>query len=403
MKSFVYLFLLISFGAKGQAINDEPCNALALTVVEGYGFCQQLNFSMANATYNPAFNNVSCPVSAGNSTPADVWFKFAAPAGGNFKISTSVQPGSPNNDAVMYVYKLTSNCLGVFSELACDDDGGVAGENNYMPFKSFTGFAGGDSIYVRIMQYNGGNNGLFNICVSTNPALSNQKVGIGIAYPDSALDVNGHTVIRGSARVGEHFIVSGNTLFSGNTTTAGNATVNGNIAIKGGVPGNGKVLTSDAAGNASWQTPATPVIPNTNSGFGLNLSTSSQTIPNNSATLLTWTTISGFDDGSNYNLSTNEYTAPGAGLYQFDVQIQWTGGTSFSDKKSFFIEIFKNGVYVNGSFVYLANTDLPFHQRAGFTLKLAAADKVTIKARQSTGLAQSISYGFTYYSGYRIY
>jgi hypothetical protein len=42
-----------------------------------------------------------------------------------------------------------------------------------------------------------------------------------------------------------------------NAPTSGNALqINGTVQINGGAPGVGKVLTSDASGNASWQTPA---------------------------------------------------------------------------------------------------------------------------------------------------
>lgn len=42
--------------------------------------------------------------------------------------------------------------------------------------------------------------------------------------------------------------------------------VNGQIRINGGSPANGKVLTSDAAGLASWQTAGTQVCPGTGTG-----------------------------------------------------------------------------------------------------------------------------------------
>lgn len=43
----------------------------------------------------------------------------------------------------------------------------------------------------------------------------------------------------------------------------------GKIRIRGGVPGTGKVLTSDAAGLASWSLPNVGLAPNTNAGNGL--------------------------------------------------------------------------------------------------------------------------------------
>jgi hypothetical protein len=64
--------------------------------------------------------------------------------------------------------------------------------------------------------------------------LDNGNVGINNTNPASVLDVNGTTHLNG------------------------NVDLDGTLSISGGSPGAGKVLTSDASGNASWQAPDAP-------------------------------------------------------------------------------------------------------------------------------------------------
>ncbi|NOR87625.1 MAG: hypothetical protein GQ527_08460, partial [Bacteroidales bacterium] len=73
----------------------------------------------------------------------------------------------------------------------------------------------------------------------------------------------------------------------------GDLNVTGNIKIEGGTPGDGKVLTSDAMGNASWQISST--------GVG-SIDDLSDAKNDNSSLYLG--SIAGADDGNNYNTST---------------------------------------------------------------------------------------------------
>jgi hypothetical protein len=73
------------------------------------------------------------------------------------------------------------------------------------------------------------------------------NVGIGTDMPYEKLDVNGNVVVR------QHLYVDGN------SSVSQNLNVDGNIRIGGGQPGEGKVLTSDYFGEATWQSPAPTV------------------------------------------------------------------------------------------------------------------------------------------------
>lgn len=71
--------------------------------------------------------------------------------------------------------------------------------------------------------------------------LTNGNFGVNTQNPAARLHVSGTAIIEG------------NTSVNSNLSVASNLTVSGNLYFPGGSPGSGKVLTSDASGNASWQ------------------------------------------------------------------------------------------------------------------------------------------------------
>ncbi|RYY67089.1 MAG: hypothetical protein EOO13_14995, partial [Chitinophagaceae bacterium] len=107
-----------------------------------------------------------------------------------------------------------------------------------------------------------------------------------------------------------------------NTEPTAQLDVQGTVKISNGTQGAGKVLTSDASGNASWQAPAA-----LNTGFkafmlGTNIGANSNlNIPFSTASPLDGK----FDDGNNYNNTTKAYVAPADGLYTFNVTVESNG------------------------------------------------------------------------------
>ena len=235
-KHVVYLLCtIIPAFAMAQPGNDEPCGAINIPIINtGSAACNQVDVSMAAATYNSL---IGTSAFCGNPsiTHPDTWYRFTMPASGKVIIHTSVGGSSPDTDAGMQLYS-AANCSDPLTFEACDDDTGPGN----MPMISFSGTAG-NTYYIRFLQYDGGTDGNYNICI-TNPAppLSTSNVGIGITGADSTLDVNGNMKVRGG-------------------TGLNNLTVASTLTIKSGNPGANKILTSDAAGVATWQTP--PVIP----------------------------------------------------------------------------------------------------------------------------------------------
>ena len=113
--------------------------------------------------------------------------------------------------------------------------------------------------------------GNFNTSIGTRALFSNTGGSNNTAIGDDA----GHSNTSGSGNIfighqagynetgsGKLYIANSSTStpLIGGDFIASRVDINGTIKITGGSPGNGKVLTSDANGLASWQTPATPTM-----------------------------------------------------------------------------------------------------------------------------------------------
>lgn len=81
-----------------------------------------------------------------------------------------------------------------------------------------------------------------------------------------------------------------------------------------------KVLTSDAEGNATWQSLPAPPAPPATIAFNA-VKTTNQTIAHNTETAITFGEV--FDEGNVFNTSNSRFEAPQAGVYHFDVSIKW--------------------------------------------------------------------------------
>lgn len=193
---------------------------------------------------------------------------------------------------------------------------------------------GNSAAFTERMRIKGnGNVGIGTSTPSTIFTVKAANIGISQESPDGTTKIGFYTA-NGSAFLQTH--TNHNLNFATNNgvqqmvlTTAGNLgigtafpgtklEVNGTIKITGGTPGNGKVLTSDASGLASWKT---------NSAHGFRKTAAP--FSNLPSGIIVPYTGGTFDDGA--NMSGGIYTVPENGVYKFDVKLpfkdQNSGGT----------------------------------------------------------------------------
>lgn len=134
--------------------NDDPCNAIELTVDAS---CNYQTFTNQDATASsPLIQAPGCADYAGG----DVWFKAVVPAEGGIVFDS--QEGSMD-DGGMAVY--SGNC-GNLTLLACNDNSSVNGD---MPAVTVGGLTPGDTVWVRFWDTDNDGNGTFGICATIPP------------------------------------------------------------------------------------------------------------------------------------------------------------------------------------------------------------------------------------------
>ena len=116
--------------------------------------------------------------------------------------------------------------------------------------------------------------------------------------------------------------------------------VNGNFKLTDGTQGANKVLTSDAAGNASWQATAAPA---TLAAFRIYNTSLGADLPA-SAVINDWRYVDYNIGGGTYNAYIGEYTVPNTGLYQINVNLRiFNDGTYYATMR-----LLSNGGVISG-------------------------------------------------------
>lgn len=174
--SFLGFLLIQCSFTFAQPSNDDPCNAIPLTVGSTCVFTAATNVSATNTAGVPA---PGCASYNGQ----DVWFSAVVPASGVLNIDSNT--GSMT-DGGMAAYSGTCSSL---SLIACDDDESA---NGLMPYLSLTGLTAGSTIFIRFWDFGGGT-GTFSICTSTTPECgSSPPAGNTCATATPICDLNGY-------------------------------------------------------------------------------------------------------------------------------------------------------------------------------------------------------------------
>jgi gliding motility-associated-like protein len=208
--------------------NDEPCNAIQLTIAEN-GSCNYQTYTNMSATGTTGAPAPGCASYIGG----DVWFKLTVPCSGSVILDTQT---GVMTDGGMAIY---SGTCGNLTLIQCDDDGSA---NGLMPRISRTGLVPGSTLWVRVWEYGNDNNGTFGICAQIPPppppagSCSTAQSFCTSTTPTSVPNITGQPSIGGSGTYGCLFTVPNPTYYylqiqnTGNidititqTSTTGNA------------------------------------------------------------------------------------------------------------------------------------------------------------------------------------
>jgi hypothetical protein len=212
--------------------------------------------------------------------------------------------------------------------------------------------------------------------------IDNYQNRLRIMHGTNAGSISTRLAIDGAGNVG-----------IGTVSPSAKLHISGNMRLADGTQGQGKVLESDANGNASWKTVRT--------GFKAKL-TAAQSLASLAYTIFI-PTAETFDDGSAYDNATGEFTAPEDGLYHFDVGVRMTGGAATYVVILF--ELLVNDVVEDrtSSHVRVEGSSYPGGMAFSSNIKLTAGQKVKVRYF-ATWNAGSISFASgSYLSGFKVY
>lgn len=206
----------------------------------------------------------------------------------------------------------------------------------------------------------------------------------GRSYTSGSIAVEG--ISTGGTGVRAKSGSTGTALIAENTNTTGKALdVNGNVKIAGGntSPGAGKILTSDASGNASWQAPHRIAF-KANSSGAQNIAFNSWVTPTTSETL---------DLGGNYNPNTtatdpNTFIAPVSGYYSLSAYAYLFYNSNVYNISDLQFRYTINGIPTTSRFCGAARIFSGFSTNSGQTSELFhlnAGDKLKFQLFQTNG------------------
>jgi trimeric autotransporter adhesin len=152
----------------------------------------------------------------------------------------------------------------------------------------------------------------------------------------------------------------------------------GALQLTGIGEGAGKVLASDAAGNATWQDLITPKVHLSAGSFaGINVQPGIQTALKN------WGNLQE-SGGANWNASTGEYTVPVSGYYSIFCHNAWNSTAVSSSTE------IKNSIKINGAIIAFGYSNqsiignIPSDPHVQIETQLNAGDKISFSIFQET-------------------
>ncbi|WP_264522348.1 fibronectin type III domain-containing protein [Flavobacterium sp. N1994] len=193
--------------------NDEPCNAIALTVSTTCSYSTYTNSGAAGT------GGVTAPGCA-NYDGGDVWFTAVVPATG--ELDVDLQSGAMTDSGMAFY----SGTCGSLTLLECDDDDSNNGSMSYI---SMNGLTPGQIIYIRVWEYGNDNNGTFGICATTPSCPSPADLYANILSTTS-ITVN-WTASTPPASGGYHYFINTTGIAPTAATTPTGSTAAGVIGV----------------------------------------------------------------------------------------------------------------------------------------------------------------------------
>ena len=206
----------------------------------------------------------------------------------------------------------------------------------------------------------------------TTTWTASAPIGIkGFSSPTTTVGFAGGIGVQGSSGNGVAVlgVTNGGTAMNATALGGGYAIqTSGKVQITGQGAAAGNILTSDAAGNATWQAPPAKV------SIKLKNLSSDITIPFAYTPITQWQTIVFEEGGSNYNPGTGEYTVPVAGVYDISSNLGFysVGSNGYSS-----LLIYVNGLQRMDNRETAAGGTFPGN-KLSTTVKLNAGDKISV-------------------------
>jgi hypothetical protein len=148
-----------------KPINDDCDGATFVPVTLNTTCTNNVLTKNTGATVSTTGGAISCGTA--NSGNVDVWYKTVVPNSGRFVVRTSQVTGSFLTDPVINAYSGTS-CATALTSVGCNDDDAVGGTGHSRLILS--GLTPGDTIRVRVTDYNGTATGDFSLCMYDSTA-----------------------------------------------------------------------------------------------------------------------------------------------------------------------------------------------------------------------------------------
>ena len=181
-----------------QPVNDNPCGATELTVVQTADPCTPTMYTMTNPTFlNLALPDPgTCPGPVTLPSYPDYWFKFTATTT-SARLNFTPESGTTTGGGIFgtganyfVVYKAT-NCNGPFTlTKGC-------GRTDILYTILLSNLEVSGVYYIRVVSaLSNVATSNFGICVSTNMPPTTAKVGINVSQPATNVDVAGNVQFR---------------------------------------------------------------------------------------------------------------------------------------------------------------------------------------------------------------